>query len=160
MRWVFTAVDLILTYFKCYLHASKWFAPCCYHSNKISYFRNDWTIHTYKIMFAKKEKGRLVRHGPRKVDFLYPLPPHVHIDFVVPPPGCGRSVTDFWGWGAHRAQLHCPDDVSDGMCERGVSGGALNLNLQVTQTMVAMGIFPCKGKFPRHNRESSSVPHG
>jgi hypothetical protein len=23
------------------------------------------------------------------------LPPHVHIDFVVPPPGCGRSVTDF-----------------------------------------------------------------
>jgi hypothetical protein len=24
-----------------------------------------------------------------------------------------------------------------------------------TQTMVAMGIFPCKGKFPRQNRESN-----
>jgi hypothetical protein len=30
------------------------------------------------------------------------------MDFVVPPPGCGRSVTDFWGWGAHRPQLRCP----------------------------------------------------
>jgi hypothetical protein len=27
-------------------------------------------------------------------------------------PGCGQSVTDFWGWGAHRARLCCPDDVS------------------------------------------------
>jgi hypothetical protein len=44
--------------------------------------------------------------------FFIPMPSHVHIDFVVPPPGCGRSVTDFWGWGAHRAQLRCPDDVS------------------------------------------------
>jgi hypothetical protein len=57
-----------------------------------------------------------------------PVPPHVHIDFVVPPPGCGRSVTDFWGWGAHRVQSRCPDDVSDDMCERGVPGGTLNLN--------------------------------
>jgi hypothetical protein len=57
------------------------------------------------------------------------MPPHVHIYFVVPPPGCGRSVTDFCGWGAHRAQLLCPDDVSDDdMCVRGVPGGALNLN--------------------------------
>jgi hypothetical protein len=56
-----------------------------------------------------------------------PLPfilPHVHIDLVVPPPGCGRSVTDFWGWGAHRAQLRCPDDVSDVIYERETSGGA------------------------------------
>jgi hypothetical protein len=30
-----------------------------------------------------------------------------------PPPDCGRSVTDFRGWGAHRAQLRCSDDVSD-----------------------------------------------
>jgi hypothetical protein len=29
------------------------------------------------------------------------------------PPGCGRSVTDFWGWGAHKGQLRCPDYVSD-----------------------------------------------
>jgi hypothetical protein len=49
------------------------------------------------------------------------------MDFVVPP-GCSRSVTDFWGWGAYRAHLRCTDDVSDGMYERGVPGGALNLN--------------------------------
>jgi hypothetical protein len=29
---------------------------------------------------------------------------------------------------AHRARLRCPDDVVDDMCERGVRGGALNLN--------------------------------
>jgi hypothetical protein len=28
----------------------------------------------------------------------------VHMDFVVPPPGCGQSVTGFWGWGSLRAQ--------------------------------------------------------
>jgi hypothetical protein len=33
------------------------------------------------------------------------------MDFVVSPPGCGRSVTDFWGWDAHKAQLRCPDEV-------------------------------------------------
>jgi hypothetical protein len=55
--------------------------------------------------------------------FFLPMPPHVHIDFVIPPPGCGRSVTDFWGWGAHRARLLCPDDD---MCECGVPAGALN----------------------------------
>jgi hypothetical protein len=56
------------------------------------------------------------------------MPPHVHIDFVVPPLGCGRSVTDFCGWDVHRAQLRCPDDVSDDMYERGVPEGALNLH--------------------------------
>jgi len=40
------------------------------------------------------------------------MPPHVLVDFVVLPPGHGRSVTDFWGWHAHEAQLRCPDDVS------------------------------------------------
>jgi hypothetical protein len=33
------------------------------------------------------------------------------MDFVVSPPGWGRSVTDFWGWDAHEAQLRCPDEV-------------------------------------------------
>ena len=33
------------------------------------------------------------------------------VDFVVLPPGHGRSVTDFWGWDAHEAQLRCPDVV-------------------------------------------------
>jgi len=38
--------------------------------------------------------------------------PHVLVDFVVFPPGHGKSVTDFWGWDAYEAQLCCPDDVS------------------------------------------------
>jgi hypothetical protein len=33
------------------------------------------------------------------------------MDFAVSPPGCGRSVTDFWGGDAHEAQLRCPDEV-------------------------------------------------
>jgi hypothetical protein len=33
------------------------------------------------------------------------------MDFVDSPPGCGRSVTDFWGWDPHEAQLRCPDEV-------------------------------------------------
>jgi hypothetical protein len=42
-------------------------------------------------------------------------------DFVVSPPSCGRSVTDFWGWDAHEAQLRCPDEYE-------VPGGALKLS--------------------------------
>jgi hypothetical protein len=49
------------------------------------------------------------------------------MDFVVSPPGCGRSVTDFWGWDAHEEQLRCPDEV-DGDNEYEVSGGATNLS--------------------------------
>jgi hypothetical protein len=33
------------------------------------------------------------------------------MDFVVSPPGCGRSVNDFWGWDVHEAQLRSPDEV-------------------------------------------------
>jgi len=40
------------------------------------------------------------------------MPPHVLVDFVVLPPGHGNSVTDFWGWDVHEAQLRCADDVS------------------------------------------------
>ena len=47
-----------------------------------------------------------------------PMPSHVLVDFVVFPPGHGRSVTDFWGWDAPEARLRCPDDVSGdiGVC--------------------------------------------
>ena len=48
--------------------------------------------------------------------------------FVVLPPGHGRSVTDFWGWDAHEAQLRCPDGVWVVIEEDVVPGGALNLN--------------------------------
>jgi hypothetical protein len=40
------------------------------------------------------------------------MPPHVFMDFVVFLPGHGSSVTDFWSWDAHEAQLRCLDDVS------------------------------------------------
>ena len=63
------------------------------------------------------------------------------------PPGCGDSVADFWGWDAHEARLHCADDVSGDMQEDKIPGGALTLNLVTTQTMVTVGIFPCKEKF-------------
>ena len=33
------------------------------------------------------------------------------VDFVVLPPGHGRSVTEFSGWDAHEAQLRRPDGV-------------------------------------------------
>jgi hypothetical protein len=33
------------------------------------------------------------------------------MDFVVSPPGCVRSVTDFWGWDAHEALFRCPDKL-------------------------------------------------
>jgi hypothetical protein len=57
---------------------------------------------------------------------MFPLPifPHFHIDFVVPPPGCGRGVTEFCVWGAHTAQLRYPEDVSDDMYGRALPGGA------------------------------------
>jgi hypothetical protein len=35
----------------------------------------------------------------------------MYLNFGVPPPDCGRSVSDFWGWEAHEAQLRCPDEV-------------------------------------------------
>jgi hypothetical protein len=82
------------------------------------------------------------------------MPPHVHIDFVVPPPGCGRSVTDFWVWGAHRARLRCPDDV---MCEHGVPGGALNLSSTSYPDHGRRGDLPLQGKIPKAELE---IEHG
>ena len=46
----------------------------------------------------------------RKMIFFYPMPHMSFTDFVVFPPGHGRSVTR--GWDAHEAQLRCPDDMS------------------------------------------------
>jgi hypothetical protein len=76
------------------------------------------------------------------------MPPHFHIDFVVPPTGCGRSVTDLWDWGAHKARLRCPDDVSDDMCERGVPGGPLNLSSTSYPDQGRCGNLPLKRKIP------------
>ena len=78
-----------------------------------------WTRLVYKISIDSN-KG------------ISPPPPKCHqmsfVDFVVLPPGHGRSVTDFWGWDAHEAQLRCPDCVWVVIEEDVVPGGALNLN--------------------------------
>ena len=68
--------------------------------------------------------------------------------FVVPPPGCGVSVTVIGVWDAHEAQLRCPDGVRGDMLGNEVPGGALGLDLLATQTMVTTGILPLQGKFP------------
>jgi hypothetical protein len=75
------------------------------------------------------------------------IPPHV-CGVVVHHPGCGQSVTDFWGWGTHKAQLRCHDDVSDDMYERGVPGGALNLNSTGYPHHGQCGDLPLQGKIP------------
>jgi len=74
--------------------------------------------------------------------FCRPMPPHVLVDFVVLPPGHGMSVTDFWVWDAHEAQLRCPDDVS---ADRGRCSARRALKSKFyypTQTMATVGIFP------------------
>jgi hypothetical protein len=76
------------------------------------------------------------------------MPLHVHIDFVVPPPGCGRSVTDCWGWGDNRTELRCPDDVSDDIYERGVPRGALNINSTGYPDHGRYGDLSLQGKSP------------
>jgi hypothetical protein len=59
------------------------------------------------------------------------FPPQYHhmslMDFVVSPPGCGRNVTDFWGWDAHEVQLRCLDKV-DGDIWIWSTGRGLNLS--------------------------------
>ena len=81
------------------------------------------------------------------------------------PPGCGDSVTDFWGWDAHEVQLRCPDDVSGYMQEDEIQGGAFSLNLLTTQTMVTRESVPSRkhshGRTGNRNRDlmiSSQTP--
>jgi hypothetical protein len=81
------------------------------------------------------------------------------MDFVVSPPGCGRSVTDFRSWDAHEAQLRCPDEVDGDIWIWSTRRGLKPKSYYTTQTMVAMGIFPFKEKFPWQSRESNLGPH-
>jgi hypothetical protein len=73
------------------------------------------------------------------------------LDFVDTPPGCGWSVTDFWGWDAHEAHLRCPDEVDGDIYEYGVPGGALNLNSTYYPDHGHHGDPPLWGKNP-HDR--------
>jgi hypothetical protein len=58
-----------------------------------------------------------INRGPQftdqfTVNFMFSQRHHMSLmDFVVSPPGCGRRVTDFWGWDAHEEQLRSPDEV-------------------------------------------------
>jgi len=54
----------------------------------------------------------LSKNSKIKICFFNPMPHMSLTDFVIFPPGHGRSVTDFSGWDAHEARLLCPDYVS------------------------------------------------
>jgi hypothetical protein len=68
------------------------------------------------------------------------------MDFVVSPPGCGESVSDFWGWDAHEAQLRCPDEVDGDIWIWSTRRGFNPKFYYTTQTMVSMWFFPFKEK--------------
>jgi hypothetical protein len=68
------------------------------------------------------------------------------MDFVVSPPGCGQSVTDFWRRDAHEAQLRCPDEVDGDIWIWSTRRGLKTKFYYTTQNMVTMGIFPFKDK--------------
>jgi hypothetical protein len=76
--------------------------------------------------------------------YFFFFQPHFHIEFVFPPswlrPKCNRLLR------SHRAQLRCPDDVSDDMCECGVPGGALNPNSTSYPDHGRCGDLPLEGK--------------
>jgi len=83
--------------------------------------------------------------------FLFgPMPPHVLVDFVVLPPGHGRSVTDFSVWDAHEAQMW---DVSGDVGGCNARRALKPKFYQPTQTMVTAGILPFRENF--HDRAGS-----
>jgi len=48
------------------------------------------------IITLKKVGGlKLLKYNSINMSNFFPMPPHVLVDFVVFPPGHGRSVTDF-----------------------------------------------------------------
>jgi hypothetical protein len=70
------------------------------------------------------------------------------MDFVVSLLICGQSVTDFWSWDAHEAQLRCPDEVDGDIWTWNTRRGLKPKFYETTQTMVTMGIFSFKEKSP------------
>ena len=63
-------------------------------------------LYTYNSS-EKPSRQRFMERSPPLNATTCPL-----VDFVVLPPGHGRSVTDFSGWDANEAQLRCPDGVN------------------------------------------------
>jgi hypothetical protein len=81
------------------------------------------------------------------------------MDFVVSPTGCSWSVTDFWGWDAHEAQLRCPSEVDGDIWIWSTRRGLKPKFYWTNQTVVTMGIFPFKETYPWQNRESNPEPN-
>jgi hypothetical protein len=77
----------------------------------------------------------------------------------ISPPGCGRSVTDFWGWDAHEAQLRCADEVDGDIWIWSTKRGPKPKFYVTTQTTANMEIFSFKEKSPWKSRESNPLPH-
>jgi hypothetical protein len=75
-------------------------------------------------------------------------PPQCHhmslMDFVDSPPGCGRSLTDFWDWDAHQARLRCPDYVDGDIWIWSTGRGFKSKFYWTTQTMVTMESSPSR----------------
>jgi len=67
---------------------------------------------------------------------------HVLVDFMVFPPGHGRSVTDFSGWDAHETRLRCPDDLSGDIGGCSARRALKSKVYQPTQTTVTAEILP------------------
>jgi hypothetical protein len=80
----------------------------------------------------------------------FPMPPHVRHGLHGLPPGCGRSVTDFWVWDAREVRLRCPDEVDGDTWIWSTSRG-LNLNCTNYPDDGHDGDPPLSGKNP-HGR--------
>ena len=93
------------------------------HSGKWKYFSKLRIINSYQCLSPSLQI-------PLKfVSFFFVQCHHMSfVDFVVLHPRHGGSVTDFWGWDVHEAQLRCPDGVWVVIEEDVVPGGALDLN--------------------------------
>jgi hypothetical protein len=90
-----------------------------YYFNKVLLFDMESIAGSFendRIIFGYVTSCPLIRqleNKKREPDWVFIFQWH-HMsrkDFVVSPPGCGRSVTDFWGWDAREAQLRYPDEV-------------------------------------------------
>jgi hypothetical protein len=71
------------------------------------------------------------------------------MDFVVFPHGCGLSVTDFWGWDAHEAQLRCPDEVDGDVWI--LSIWSIRRGLNLSSTKLTRPWSPWESSPPRKN---------
>jgi hypothetical protein len=73
---------------------------------RLSLFSTSWIAsHPQDVILTAMR-----RSGALYLFYFSLMPSHVPYE-LCGLPGCGRSATVFWGWDAHEAQLHCPDEV-------------------------------------------------